>query len=166
MSSDNCQEITSKVVTSIANVASDSVIIPIFIMFLFGPVGGFIFRTVDMLDEKVGYTDSRYYYFGYYAARLSSLFTKLFGRASGALNVFAAKYTSGDFNWRNARYIHLRDRNKAISAYAGALSISLKEGQIGDEDNKPSPMDIKRASHLLKNTYILLQLILLIIWLF
>jgi len=155
--------ISQQVITHLSNEASDAVLSPFLILFLFGPIGGFIYRTIDIIDKQVGHLSKRYEYFGYYPARLNHLVDYLPGRFSGAITVLAARYTFGDFNGKNARYIHMRDKTKAISAYAGALGIKLKDGTIGDADKEAEPKDIKRATALLRNTFLLSQCILLIL---
>ena len=96
-------------------------------------------------------------------ARLNTFVDYIPGRFAGSFTALAAHYTFGDFNWKNARYINLRDRSKAIGAFAGALSLQLKDKTIGDEDKIPEAKDIKRAACLLRNDFLLFQLILVIL---
>ena len=138
----------------------------VFVMFLFGPVGGFVYRTIDLMDKQVGYLDKRYSYFGYFTAKLNTIIDFIPARFAGALTVFTARFTFGGFNGKNARFIHLRDRNKAISAFAGALGISLKDGQVGDDDRIPEARDIRPATKLMRNDFVICQLILLFLLLF
>ena len=163
--------ITSETITYIANEASDSVLSPLFVMFLFGPVGGFIFRTLDIIEGQIGTFEtgtynSRYDYFGQPIAKLNSVVDYLPSRFSGALVVFAARHTFGGFNGKNARFIHLRDRKKAISAFAGALDIGLHNGLIGDFDKPIEVSDINKAVNLLRNSFMLCQAIFVILLLF
>ncbi len=160
------EDVTKDVITCVANETSDSVISPIFVMFLFGPVGGFLYRTIDLLDQQVGHLNERYKSFGYYTAKLNQIIDYIPGRFSGVMVVMASKYTFGDFNYKNAKYINLRDRCKAISAFSGALGISLKKNTIGDDDKIASPKDIRVATNLLRNTFVILQIILVILLLF
>lgn len=160
------QEITEKVLTHVANETTDSCLSPLFIMFLFGPIGGFLYRTIDIIDGEIGYKNSRYQYFGYYAARLNRLVSYIPDLFNGKLTVFASKFTFGTFNSKNAKYIQLRDKCKAISAYAGALDVSLKNGTVGDADKNHNPQDIRRAIGLLKNTFIIYQVFFVILLLF
>ncbi|MCR5581098.1 MAG: cobalamin biosynthesis protein [Pseudobutyrivibrio sp.] len=160
------EQVTEEVITYVANESSDSVLSPLFIMFLFGPVGGFLYRTIDIIDGEIGHKDKRYADFGYYVARIDTLIDYIPGRISGAVALLATKYTFGSFNSKNARYIHLRDRNKAISVYAGALNISLKHGTVGDMDANPEPRLIREAVYLLRNSFIIWQVFLLILLVF
>ena len=154
------------VISTIANDASDHVISPLFIMFLFGPVGGVLYRTLDLMDSLIGYRGARYEYFGYYTARLNKLVDYLPGRFSGALAVFSARHTFGGFNGKNARYINMRDKNKAIAAFAGAIDISLKGNTIGDDDKVAGLADINKAICLMRNMYVVCQLILVLMLVF
>jgi adenosylcobinamide-phosphate synthase len=156
-------ELSANAITYIANEASDSVLSPLFVMFLFGPVGGFIYRTIDIIDSEVGYQNHRYEFFGSIPAKINRVVDYLPGRFAGALTVFAARHTFGGFDGRNARFIHLRDKCKAISAFAGALNIALKDKTVGDMDKEPQAKDIRVATRLLRNDYLLVQAILVIL---
>jgi len=160
------EQLTQLTITKVANEAGDSSVSAIVAMFLFGPVGGFCYRTLDLIDEIVGHKDSRYEHFGYYPAKLNRFIDYIPGGFSGWLAVVCARHTFGDFNGRNARYIHLRDKNKAISAFAGALEISLKNGTVGDQDKTAKASQIRGAITLLRNMFIFCQCILLILLLF
>ena len=158
--------LTQKALTYVANESGDSVVSPIFVMFFFGPVGGFIYRTVDLMDARIGHKGKRYKEFGYYTAKFNQFIDWMPGGFAGHLAVFAASFTFGDFDGKNARYIHLRDRFKAVSAFAGALGVRMKEDSIGDADRQPAPRDIKTATALMRNMFIICQLILVILLLF
>lgn len=160
---DDVSGVTDEAVTFIANETSDSVIAPMIIMAFFGPVGGFMYRTIELMDAVVGHHNNRYEYFGYFPAKLDYYINKVVGYLSGKLVVFAARHTFGGFNGKNARYIDMRDGKKAIGAFAGALNLQLKEGTVGDEDKEPEPGDIKKAAHLLKNSFFTALLIILIL---
>ena len=155
--------LTEKTVTVIANEAGDSVISPLVVMFFLGPVGGFIYRSLDLLDRQIAHKNQRYQHFGFYVAKLNQIIDYLPSRFSGLLAVFAARHTFGDFNGKNARYIHLRDRFKAVSAFSGAIGIKLKDGTIGDEDKVPEPKDIRRATSLMANMFFTCQILLFIL---
>lgn len=166
---DTAEALTKETITYIASGATDLVLNPFLIAFFFGPVGAFLYRCLHIIESRVGIfsngcsKENRYMLFGYYPAKLIYLIGYIPNRINGALTVFAAKYTFGDFNGKNAQYIHLRDRFKAVSAYAGALGITLKNGHIGDEDNIASPKDLRTATNLLRNTCMIYQLILVIL---
>lgn len=156
------QMATKEAITYIANQASDAVISPIFVMLLFGPVGGFVYRTVDLIDSEIGHNTYRYKDFGYSIAKLNRIVDYLPGRFAGALSVFAAKHITPGVDGKNARFINLRDSYKSISAFAGALGIKLKDDTIGDDDKVAEAKDIRRALTLLASDFFLLQAILVI----
>lgn len=156
-------KVTEEVITYVANEASDAVISPLVVMFLFGPVGGFIYRTIDIIDGEIGYRNSRYNHFGCPAATLFRIVDYIPGKVSGALSVFCARHITCDLDGRNGKYINLRDRYKAVSAFAGALQIQLKEGTVGDADRIPKASDIRRAVRLTRHVFILIQVILVIL---
>lgn len=160
------ENLTCATITYLSKETADSLISPLFIMFLFGPVGGMLYKTVDILDSQVGHFNNRYRYFGYYTARLNTVLDYIPGRFSGWITVFAAKHTFGGFNGKNAAFINLRDKYKAVGAFAGALELSLKNGSIGDRDRVAEAKDIRTAVTLMKNDYILFQLFLLILVVF
>ena len=165
---DTAEALTKETITYIANGATDLVLNPFLIAFFFGPVGAFLYRTLHIIETQVGIFSNgcsrgnRYMYFGYYPAKLIHIIGYIPNRINGALTVFAAQYTFGDFNGKNAQYIHLRHRYKALSAYAGALGITLK-GNIGDDDNTAAPKDLRTATNLLRNTCMIYQVLLVIL---
>ncbi|MBQ7469933.1 MAG: cobalamin biosynthesis protein [Pseudobutyrivibrio sp.] len=160
------KELVQLVATKTANEAADSSISPLFVMFLFGPIGGFLYKTIDLMDSMVGHHDNRYEYFGYYPARLNQIVDYIPGRFSGMVALFCARHTFGGFNGKNARFIHLRDKYKSVSAFAGALEVSLKNGTIGDEDKTIEPNDIRKAASLHRNMFITCQIIFIILLVF
>lgn len=160
------EELTKAVITKVANEAGDSSLSSLLLMFLFGPIGGFIYRTIDLMDNLVAHHSPRYEYFGFYVAKLNRIVDYIPGRFSGLLAVFAARHTFGEFNGKNARFINLRDRFKAIGAFAGALDTRLKDNTIGDDDVKILPSDISRAIALHRNMFIICQCVLVILLVF
>ena len=60
-------------VETVAENASDGVTAPFLFMAVFGPVGGALYKAVNTMDSMVGYTNSRYLYFGRAAARLDDV---------------------------------------------------------------------------------------------
>ena len=163
---ENESQVAEDAITFIANETSDTVISPLFVMFLFGPVGGAIYRTVDLIDAAIGHKTYRYNYFGYAVARLNRIVDFIPGRFSGILTVFVAKYILPGVNGKNARYINLRDRFKAVSAFSGALGIKLKNKTVGDNDKVAEASDIKRALSLELCDFVFIQCILVILLLF
>ncbi len=159
-------KLSKATITKVANEAGDSCISPMIVLFLFGPIGGVIYRSVDIIDGIVGHKEKRYEHFGLYPARVNKILDYIPGRFSGWLAVICARHTFGGFNGKNARYIHLRDKYKAVSAFAGALEVSLKNDTIGDDDKPVEPKDIKVAAALLRNMFIFCQCVLVILLVF
>ena len=160
------EQVTKEAITFIANETSDAVLSSMFVMFLFGPVGGFVYRTIDMIDKQVGYKNYRYYDFGYAAAGLNRIVNYIPGRFSGIMTAFVSKYILPGVDGKNAKYIDLRDRFKAVSAFSGALGIKLKNNLVGDDDKRAEASDIKRALSLEVCVFVFIQCILLILLLF
>jgi cobalamin biosynthesis protein CobD/CbiB len=158
--------VTRDTIDYIAKETDHSVLSSMFVMFLFGPVGGFLYRSLMLIQDKIGIPNSRYDYFGQANVSVNKVVDWLPSRVSSAIVVFAARHTFGGFNGKNARYIHMRDGGGSISAFAGALDIALGNGLIGDSDKVIEAKDIRKAVGLLKNSYLLCQVILVILLLF
>lgn len=154
--------------------ANDYIIGPLLVLFLFGPVGGILYRVIDLVDEQVGYHTKRYEYFGYYPSRTNSILNYIPSRFSGRLAVITSGLVFGDYNSKNARYIYRRDSYtdanisglKTPAAFAGALDISLNSGAVGDADKTVEFNDVRRAVSLMRNMFIICMLVLfiLLIW--
>ena len=160
------EQVTKETITFIANETSDWILSPMLVMFLFGPVGGFVYRTIDMIDKAIGYKTYRYNHFGYAAATLNRIIDYIPSRFSGVVTVFVAKYILPGVNGKNAKYINIRDRFKAVSAFSGALEMKLKNDLVGDDDKEAAPSDIKRAISLELCDFVFIQCFLVILLLF
>lgn len=163
--------VTRDVINYIAKETDHSVLSALLVMFLFGPVGGFLYRSLILIQDKIGAYNidnynSRYDFFGEPIEQLNKVIDWVPSKISGAIVVFAARHTFGDFNGKNARYIHTRDGQGSISSFAGTLEIGLGSGLIGDSDRLIEAKDIRRAVDLLKNSFMLCQAILVILLLF
>lgn len=118
-------------VETVAENASDGVIAPLLCMLVGGAVGGFFYKSINTMDSMIGYKNSRYRYFGTFAARMDDVVNFLPARISGLLFVPAARLMHEDA--ANAWKIFKRDRKKHDSpnsahteaAMAGALDIQL-----------------------------------------
>ncbi|SFN50117.1 Cobalamin biosynthesis protein CobD/CbiB [Pseudobutyrivibrio sp. UC1225] len=161
--------VTKNVITYIAKETDRSVLSSLLVMFLFGPVGGFLYRSLMLIQDRIGNSvaqNRRYEFFGQPIVSVNKVVDWLPSRVSSAIVVFAARHTFGGFNGKNARYIHLRDGQGSVSAFAGALDIALENGLIGDDDKVADAKDIRKAVGLLRNSYLLCQVILVILLLF
>ena len=177
------EEVLKATVETVAENSSDGVFAPLFYLFLFGPVGGFVYKAINTMDSMVGYHNDRYEDFGYYAAKLDDIANYLPARLSGLLAIFTCKIGPGPYSYKNARYIFMRDRYNHKSpnsaqceaAFAGALNLQLGGGAyyfglwvdkptIGDEDKAIEIRDVNRAHILLTHMFWLCQIILLLLW--
>ena len=57
--------IAKAAVETVAENTSDGVIAPLFYMFLFGPVGAWVYKAINTMDSMLGYKNDQYRYFGY-----------------------------------------------------------------------------------------------------
>lgn len=174
--------VTKATVETIAENTSDGVIAPMFYLFLFGPMGGIIYKAINTMDSMIGYKNDKYLYFGTFAARLDDVVNFIPARISGFLMVISAYFLH--FDGKNSWKIWRRDRRKSKSpnsaqceaAVAGALDISLlgnayyfgklyEKPTIGDDIKRIETEDIKRAEKLMYMTEALfMALSALILW--
>lgn len=177
------EEVIKATVETVAENASDGVFAPLFYLFLFGPVGGMIYKAINTMDSMVGYHNDRYEDFGYYPARLDDIANFIPSRLTGLLTILTCKLGPGPYSYKNASYIFLRDRHnhkspnsaQSEAAFAGALELQLGGGAyyfgqwvdkptIGDEDRKIELGDVNRAHILLTHMFWLCQIVLIILW--
>lgn len=154
-------------VETVAENTSDGCIAPLIYMFLFGALGGFLYKAVNTMDSMVGYRNDAYCYLGTAAARLDDAFNYIPARIS-ALFMIAAAYWLPGYDGKNAWRIFVRDRyqhkspNSAQteSACAGALGVQLAgdasyfgklvhKPTIGDAGREVEAEDIRRANVLM-----------------
>lgn len=161
--------VTRDVITYLAKESGHSVLSSLFVMFLFGPVGGFLYRSLIIIQDIIGNSEAcnyRYEYFGQPIVQVNKVVDWLPSRVSGELIVFCARHTFGGFNGKNAKYIYMRDGRGSVPAFAGALEIALETGLIGDNDKAIEAKDIRKAVGLLKNSFLLCQVILVFLLVF
>ncbi|MCY4037972.1 MAG: adenosylcobinamide-phosphate synthase CbiB [Hyphomicrobiales bacterium] len=111
---------------------SDAVVAPLFWGMLFGLPGLLVYKTVNTLDSMLGYTDSRYFWFGKFAARLDDVLNFIPARLSALLVCLAAAAMT-EASWRGALGAVVRDARRHTSwnagypeaAFAGALRIAI-----------------------------------------
>lgn len=164
--------ITKAAIETVAENTSDGSIAPLLFMFLFGGLGGFLYKAVNTMDSMVGYKNDRYLYFGRAAARMDDVLNFLPARISAWAMIGAAFFLGMD--WKNAVFIYKRDRfchtspNSAQTeaACAGALGVQLagdawyfgklhRKPTIGDKKRTVEAEDIMRANRLLYGTSII-----------
>jgi len=67
------EDIHRSALESLSENASDSVVAPMFMLMLFGPLGMVFYRMCNTLDAMWGYKNTRYYYFGQCTARIDDV---------------------------------------------------------------------------------------------
>ena len=177
-------------VETVAENTSDGVVAPMLYTAVFGPAGGFVYKSVNTMDSMIGYHNERYEYFGKTAARADDVLNFLPSRIS-ALLMIAASYILArlrrDFDGKRAFEVWIRDRNKhespnsgqTESACAGSLGLRLggpatykgrtvDRSYIGDDIRPARKNDIKRAVSLLYTITVITALsvttLLFILW--
>ncbi len=161
--------ITRAAVETVAESTSDGVAAPLFWMMLFGPVGGFFYKSVNTLDSMIGYKNDKYIFFGRAAAKLDDAVNFIPSRLAAALMIAASALLRLDA--KNALRIFRQDRLKHASpnsaqtesVCAGALDLQLlgpatyggilhDKPFIGDPIKEIEPKDIERACNLMYAT--------------
>src|SRR5579875_3465429 len=134
------------VIESVAENSSDGVIAPLFYLFLGGPLAAMVYKAINTMDSMIGYTDSRYLYFGRAAARLDDLANYLPARLSALCLVVAAQFINrrGRFAWETMVADGRRHRSPNAglleAAMAGALGIQLGGEAYYEGELEPRPL--------------------------
>ncbi len=146
------QGVIKAVIESVAESLSDGVIAPVFYIYLFGPAGGLVYKSINTMDSMIGYKNERYLYFGRAAAQLDDICNYIPSRLSALLVIIASALLKCDF--KQAVIIWKRDRRKhsspnsaqTESAVAGALGVRLggPASYFGKMVEKPYLGDIKQ----------------------
>src|SRR5208337_3198690 len=55
-------------IESVAENSSDGIVAPLFYLFVGGPAAALAYKAINTLDSMIGHTESRYLYFGRFAA--------------------------------------------------------------------------------------------------
>ena len=161
--------VTKAAVETVAENTSDGIIAPMLFMAIGGAVFGWFYKSINTMDSMVGYKNSRYLYFGRFAAKLDDVVNFIPARLSGILMVLASGFVGLDRV--NAWKMFRRDRKNHASpnsaqteaAMAGALRVQLagdawyfgklcRKPTIGDDLRPVEYEDIKRANRLLYAT--------------
>ncbi|HOM01999.1 MAG TPA: adenosylcobinamide-phosphate synthase CbiB [Acetivibrio sp.] len=166
------KEIIKGTVESTAENTADRVISPIFYAFLasffgLGATIAYVYKTINTLDQMVGYKNETYKNFGWATAKLDDIVNYIPARMTGIFIVAGALITRKEY--KNSYSIMMRDRKKHVSpnsgypeaAVAGALGIRLgtevlylgdivQKPTIGDDINE---LDIKAISQTISLMY-------------
>ena len=77
-------------IESVAENSSDGIVAPLLYLFVGGPAAAMGYKAINTLDSMIGHTDSRYLYFGRWAARMDDIANLIPARLSAACLVAAA----------------------------------------------------------------------------
>jgi adenosylcobinamide-phosphate synthase len=178
----DAREVVRATIETVAESACDGIVAPMFYLALGGVPAGLAYKAINTLDSMIGHNDSRYRYFGKFAARSDDVANFIPARLTALLITFAA-FASGR-DWKAAWRIWQRDGTQHASpnagcpeaAMAGALGVRLggmnfyggevHYGQhLGDASN---PLDL-RALHRSLNIVLLVSVMMFLIscsWMF
>ncbi len=165
------EEIIKAAVETVAENASDGVIAPFIYAAVGGPVFGMFYKAVNTMDSMIGYHNSRYEDFGFFAARADDVFNLVPSRISAVMMIAGCailSFFSKDYDAKSAYRIYMRDRRchtspnsaQTESVCAGSLGLMLggthmyknkpvEKPMIGDAKRGAQPGDIKRANTLM-----------------
>jgi adenosylcobinamide-phosphate synthase len=133
-------------VESVAENSSDGVIAPLFYLFLGGPAAAMAYKAINTLDSMIGHTDSRYLYFGRWAARMDDFANLIPSRLSAACLIGAAAVLRQ--RPLDALHVCSADARRHPSpnagfpeaAMAGALGIQLGGTAVYDGEIETRPL--------------------------
>jgi adenosylcobinamide-phosphate synthase len=134
-------EIIRATIETLAESASDGIVAPMFYLAIGGVPAALAYKAINTLDSMIGHNDSRYRYFGKFAARLDDVASYLPARITAFLILIASFLYRLDF--RGAGFIWMRDAKAHASpnagrpeaAMAGALGVRL--GGLNYYDGEP-----------------------------
>lgn len=127
----NEKEVISAAVETIAENTNDGVIAPLFYSILGGPVLAVVYKVINTLDSMVGYKNEKYFYFGWFSAKLDDIANFIPARICGFLISCSSFILARGFrNSFKTMLICGREHtspNSGVSeaAMAGALGIRL-----------------------------------------
>ena len=143
-------------VETVAENTSDGVIAPLVFLVLFGPAGGFFYKSINTMDSMLGYKNEKYLYFGRASAKTDDVVNYIVTAPLVGLDAGNAWRI-----FRRDRYKHASPNSaQTESVCAGALHVQLagdavyggvlhKKEYIGDPDREIEPMDVTRAGKLM-----------------
>ena len=166
-------------VETVAENTSDGVIAPLLYTAIGGPVLGMCYKAVNTMDSMLGYHNSRYEYFGRFAARCDDIANYIPSRLS-ALFMIACRPRDikRTFRiWRRDGRAH-KSPNSAQTESVCAASLGIRLGGdsfyagklvskpfIGDDTRPVEKDDIKRAIRLMFSAEILCTAVIMLIML-
>ncbi|MGO9059946.1 MAG: adenosylcobinamide-phosphate synthase CbiB, partial [Candidatus Binataceae bacterium] len=133
-------------IESVAENSSDGIVAPLFYLFVGGPAAALAYKAINTLDSMIGHTDSRYLYFGRFAARMDDLANLVPARLSAACLVAAAAIL-GQRPMEALRVCRADARRHPSpnagfpeAAIAGALGVQLGGSAIYDSEMETRPL--------------------------
>jgi adenosylcobinamide-phosphate synthase len=125
------KEIIRADVETVAENTSDGVIAPILFAILGGAPFAMLYKAVNTMDSMLGYKNEKFYYIGYFPAKVDDVFNLIPARITGVLIAMVSPLVKG--NVMTSLKIMLRDRKNHKSpncsypegAAAGAIGIQL-----------------------------------------
>lgn len=160
------EEVARAAIESVARHSVDGVVAPLICAFLFGPLGAFLYKAIDVLDSAFGHKNEQYYDFGRFAAWLDRVANWLPARITIWLMAVAAML----LGMRPLAALRVSRRDGATqenlnaalpeAAMAGALGIQLggpvfrggsfdPQPFMGDPVHRLEPGHIRQANALL-----------------
>jgi adenosylcobinamide-phosphate synthase len=110
----DASDVSRAVIETLAESASDGIVAPLFYLALGGVPLGVAYKAVNTLDSMIGHADTRYFYFGKFAARLDDCVNYVPSRITAAAITVAAGVTA-----RSAAVTWFRDGGRHKSPNAG-----------------------------------------------
>lgn len=176
----NEHEIIRADVETVAENTSDGVIAPLLFAILGGAPLAMLYKGVNTMDSMLGYKNEKFYYIGFFPAKVDDLFNLIPARITGILICLVSPLVRG--NVFKSMKIMFRDRKNHKSpncaypegAAAGAMKIMLGgtnryfgeivyKPTIGDDVNKLSKEHIKGSIILMYASEIMLVIIYILI---
>lgn len=164
-------QITSAAIESVLENGNDAIIGTLFWFAILGAPGAVLFRLINTLDAMWGYKNSKYYEFGYFAAKADDLLGYIPARISALLYSICGNYKQGFYCWETqARLCKSPNGGAAMCAGAGALNITIGgpayyDGELQDKiymgvGKKAQFTDIPKANRLILKSSLIFALIL------
>jgi len=126
------EEIIRADVETVAENTSDGVIAPLIFAMIGGAPLAMLYKAVNTMDSMLGYKNKRYYYIGFFPAKIDDLFNLIPARITGVLIALISPLVKG--NILESFKIMIRDRKNHKSpncAYPEAAAAGAMKVQLG-----------------------------------
>jgi len=91
----NEEEILMATTETLVENLSDSVIAPLFYLFIGGPAFAYLYRAINTMDAMLGYKDSRFRYIGFFPAKADDLMNFIPSRITAVFIILSGMILSG-----------------------------------------------------------------------